>query len=422
MRNARFVFGLSWLIAASAATADGIVEYRAATWWDGAAEHRGSRYVQEGRFVAQPGAGADRVVDLGGRLVTAPFAEGHNHNLVEAIFERSNAEYLRNGVFYVKIALTYPPAAHAIRNELARPDTVDAIFAMGAVTSPGGHPVPLYTRVLSGSLYGGAGYEDMRGQVFHEIETEQDVVAAVRDIKSQGADFLKAIVQYGEDYQPGSGKELPNSGMDPRFLPLLVREAHGRGLPVTVHVMSAFDFRAAIDAGVDEVTHLPGMGWPDGRDAAVHRLTAADAAAARAAGIPVVTTTAVIREVFRERPERLETFEDMQRHNLRLLRDAGVELRIGSDLYDRRGDGRGADPTRAEVENLVALGAFTPKEALERWIDTGRRIFPGRRIACFEPGCEASFLVFDADPREDIGALDSLRTAIKEGIVVSGAL
>ena len=397
-------------------------EYRNGVWWDGRSESTDTRYVRDGVFVSSKSSDEHRIIDLDGAVVTAPFAEGHNHNIVQSLFERSNAEYLRSGVFYVKVPTTYPPAIESIREQLNRPDTVDAVFSMGGVTSPGGHPVGLFVNTLSRSIYDGATYEDFSRQAFHEVEDEPGVVDAIRRVSDHGADFVKATLIYSEDYGTVDYERRSRKGLNPSLLPVVVRESHARGLPVTLHVNSADDFRAGVAAGVDEIAHLPGIGWPEGRTAEEHRLSAADANRARANGVAVVTTTYVIEVVFADRPERLQIFRAMQKHNLAVLRAAGVEIRIGSDTYDREGTGVGANPTAGEVRHLVSIGAFDPATALSRWIDTGRSIFPDRRIACFESGCEASFLVFAEDPRVDIDNLDSLKAGFKEGLLVAGSM
>ncbi len=53
---------------------------------------------------------------------------------------------------------------------------------------------------------------------------------------------------------------------------------------------------------------------------------------------------------------------------------------------------------------------------MSRWIDTRRKIFPQRRITYFEAGCDASFLVFEADPRNNLENLDRLTLAVKQGV------
>jgi len=409
-------------IASCSGRGESVTEYRNAVWWDGKSERSGSLYVRDGKFVSRADATPHTVIDLEGAIATAPFGEGHNHNIVESIFQRSNAEYLRSGVFYVKVPTAYPPAIESIRDKLNRRDTVDVIFSMGGLTSPGGHPVGLFVNTLSKTIYGGATYEDFKGQAFHEVANEFEVVKAIQSIADHGADFVKALVLYSEDYFDDGYDGRPLRGLHPALLPVVVNEAHARGLSVTLHVNSAADFRTGVAAGVDEIAHLPGIAWPENRAAEDHRLTAEDAARAKNADVAVVTSTYAIDVAFKDQPDRLAVFESMQRYNLSLLMAAGVEIRIGSDMYDREGTGEGADPTRGEVESLVDLGVFDASSVLALWIETGRKIFPERRIACFEQGCEASFLVFAVDPRTDLVNLSSLKAGVKQGALVTGAL
>ena len=406
------------LAASQALGADpGLIEYRNATWWDGRSEFTGSRYVRGDRFADIESASAEMIIDLHGAIVTAPFGEGHNHNVVRPIFDHANQEYLSNGVFYAKIPGIHPPEVEPIRDLLARADTVDAAFSLGMITSPGGHPVGIYVGFLSDLLYGGATYEDFSGLAFHEVASEADVNAAIGALASQGADFVKTVLVYSERFDDGF-----QEGLNPDLLPFLVRRSHDIGLTVSLHVESAEDFRRGVAAGVDEIAHLPGFVWGKEEKAADHILTENDARRAAESDVAVVTTTNyanVIGKRFGFPEDALTQFKTVQRQNLRLLIDADVEIRIGSDVYDRTGGGEGANPTRGEVENLVTLGVFDAEKALSVWIDTGRKIFPQRRIACFEAGCEASFLVFDADPRIDLGNLDQLTLAIKQGVDVT---
>jgi hypothetical protein len=412
-------YGLLILLAAVACTAGRradttLVEYADAVWWDGRALATGSRYVRGESFVEPGGALPGRVVDLEGAFVSAPFAEGHNHNLSEALFQAANLEYLSSGVFYVKIPNAHPPSIASIRESLARPDTVDAIFSMGGLSSPGGLVVRLFVNVLAEPIYGGATYEDFAGRAFHEVSNPEQVVAALETLEAHGADFVKATLFYAEDYAREGYDRSTARGLDPTLLPIIVQGARERGWTTTVHVQSAEDFRTAVASGCDEIAHVPGFWWPEDRSPEDHRLTREDAILAARSGTGVVTSTLIPKS--EHGSELAGQIREVQRANLHTLIDSGVEIRVGSDLYDRQGTGEIAFPTRSEILNLVELGVFEPPEALARWIDTGRAIFPQRRIACFEPGCEASFLVFDGDPREDLSTLERIRLAVKQGV------
>lgn len=391
----------------------GLVEYANATWWDGETTHIGSKYVKEGSFLDLGDKRPGMTIDLNGAFVTPPFAEGHNHNLMEQVFDDANKAYIEQGVFYVKAPAIYPPAIESVRYKLERPDTIDATFSMGGLTSPGGHPVNLFVNVLSGSVYDDLNYEDFAGQAFHEIHSVTDVDVAVETIESQGADFVKLLLLYAEDYEKPGFTAGP--GLNPAFVAPIVEAARKRGLPVTAHVQSAYDFSVAVAAGVDEIAHLPGYSWPESRDEYRHRITDQEVNAAAIAGVAVVTSTSFPAKDGPSEARRV-VIRETQFANLRKLTNAGVELRIGSDIYDRTGTGEDSYATRSEALNLVELGVLDASTVLANWIATGRAIFPKRRLGCFESGCEASFLVFEHDPRTNLAELSRIRRAVKQGL------
>jgi imidazolonepropionase-like amidohydrolase len=96
----------------------------------------------------------------------------------------------------------------------------------------------------------------------------------------------------------------------------------------------------------------------------------------------------------------------VQAHNLRLLQAAGAILLSGTDseagIFE-------------EAEHLVKIGGLTNAEALRMVLETGKHLFPKRRIGCFEAACEADFLVLSADPSRDIGNLRDIVGRVKAG-------
>jgi imidazolonepropionase-like amidohydrolase len=135
-----------------------------------------------------------------------------------------------------------------------------------------------------------------------------------------------------------------------------------------------------------------------------------DAGRAAAAGVIVVTTLAGLAEFASEQGDSAlrPAADDLSRANLAVLRDAGVPLAMGSDMFD--------DTSVREALHLATLGVLTPAELLRSWSETTpRAIFPDRGIGCLVPGCEASFLVLEGDPLQDFRNLTRLRLAVKEG-------
>lgn len=84
------------------------------------------------------------------------------------------------------------------------------------------------------------------------------------------------------------------------MLPDVVRHAHAADLRVFAHVESAADFGLAVEAGVDEVNHLPGFRGPAPDmplDVRVYEIAEDVARRAAARGVVVVTTLSGIEEI-----------------------------------------------------------------------------------------------------------------------------
>jgi len=401
--------GLSLFAATGAVVASDppVTRLTNAHWWTGDGFADGDRYVRGGVFVKK--TRADQTVDLEGAWVTPPFGEAHNHNLDgEQIARPVSDQYLANGVFYVKIPNIRAETTPASRAQLNRQGTVDAIFSMGGITAPGGHPIRLYGFLSRFSPPARTG-ESFEGDAFHLVSTEADIAPVLDKLQAQGADFVKTYLLHSETYALRKDDKAfyGNRGLDPALYPLIIKAAHQRGLRVSVHIESAADFRTAVAAGVDEINHLPGYGWDKGDDADDYRLTAADARAAAKAGVVVVTTT-IVTDMVEKGSERRKAIEALQAENLKTLARAGVKIAIGSDTY--------MQTSRAEADNLIRIGAFDGPTVLKLWIDTPRMaIFPGRRIGCLDAGCEADFVALGGDPLKSFAATADIRRAWKDG-------
>lgn len=65
-------------------------------------------------------------------------------------------------------------------------------------------------------------------------------------------DFVKAFLNYSEQY--GMHNDNPKkTGLNPKFLPEIVRRAHEAELYVSVHISTTADFHNALAAGADEI-------------------------------------------------------------------------------------------------------------------------------------------------------------------------
>ena len=353
-------------------------------------------------------APAQQVVDLAGKHVTPPFCEAHNHNLGLADLadnERFIYRYLRDGVFYVKLLSNLPRESAVVWHTYTRPGSVDAVFANGGITGPGGHPIRLRERLLEQGLYEGFTKETLKDHAYYVIDSDADIEAKWPLILQYRPDFLKLMLVESEHYaeRRDDPKFFGQKGLSPQIFAKLVEKAHKNDLRVSVHINSVYDFHVAVAAGVEEIAHLPGYRAPEIIDKA-------DAAEAARRGVVVVTTAGLINRFKEREPERYAKSREAQAANLRLLKEAGVKLAVGSDEYD--------DTSVAEVAHLRSLGVFSNAEMLKMWTENCAGMVRGRRIGRLADGYEASFIAFGGDPVKDFEATKRVELRVKDGRVL----
>ena len=409
-------------------------------WFDGKGFQAATWYSVQGRLTRTPPQGKVETVDLSGLFVVPPFGEAHNHNVegpwnVRAVAER----YLKDGVFYVKNPNNVRDFALQIRSVVNQPTSIDAIFAHAGLTGRGGHPIALYEDILRVSRYEPVigtverGWFENRSYIV--LDTDADVETKWPVITRGRPDFLKLYLVHSEDDGRAADAQPVHHrlGLHPALVPGIVARAHAAGLPVTAHVETAADFRHAVRAGVDELAHVPGWLLQGPEDADRARLTEDDARLAAARHVRVVTTAVAGQAMpsldghhqhgqhagqaagpnVSHGSSAIKPASNVLRDNLELLQRAGVTVLIGSDH---------AETSLAEVLHLRTLHLFDNRTLLKMWCEaTPAAIFPGRHIAKFAEGYEASFLALGGNPIEDFEQVRAIRRRFKQGVSLDAA-
>lgn len=386
------------------------VVYEGGRVWNGRGFVQRTLAVSGGRFVNPRRVARDaRRVSLAGRYVTPAYANAHAH--VTSATAGSSRGFTDAGIFYVwnPNTITIGPEA---RRFYGQPGHYSVKLAQGGITEPGGHPEKLYLEILGPRIYANRPREWFIGNAFHYGTTREEIDAALAELVRQRADFVKIYLLHSERY--AEIRDDPtwygNKGLNPANVPYLVRRAHALGLPVAAHVETAHDLRVAAAAGVDFAAHLPAYASAAPAEQESRRLTPEIARLVARSRMRVIPTYAVAnggdgyRATIGEAERR--TME-VQTHNLRLLRAAGVPLLIGTDGFNQ---------IFSEAEHLVNANGLSAREVAAALFATGPILFPERRIGCFEAGCEADFLVLLADPTANIAALRQIERRVMGGV------
>ena len=352
----------------------------------------------------------DSVADLGGGYVVPPFADAHQHMYDPTRVRSWIAGFIRDGIYYVKDQSSAPLARQAAEPALAAPGSIDLLSANQGWTSPGGHPVEVVRRgeQIPGPV-GAYVRDSLDPGIVMQVDTKEDIDRRWNYFLAgrPRPDFVKVFLLLSEEYarRRADPRAEGNRGIDPALVPYLVSRAHAAGLEVSAHVFTAADFRYAVNAGVDQIAHLPG-----GRASNPTPFLLADSDAVNAAAHHVTVITTITQHGDSAVTDRI--VRDQYTNNIRVLRAHGVPLLIGSDL---------AEGTAAtEIAALARSGLFTNLELLRMWsVTTPQSIFPRRKIGKLADGYEASFLVLRENPLTDIRATRTILTRVKRGTVMS---
>jgi imidazolonepropionase-like amidohydrolase len=392
-----------------------VYELRGGQWLGADGFRPATRWVVDGRLTTRRPAQVDSIIDLAGRWIVPPFGEAHNHNVDFISRGRTDSlirRYLRDGVFYVKNPGILPRGRDSLAGRVNVPTGVDAVFAHGLLTATGGHPTGLYRRNLARGAMTAA---DGDGGFLWIVDSLPDLERKWPRILAGRTDFIKIVLVHSEEYarRRADTAFFNWRGMDPALVPEVVRRAHAAGLRVSAHVETAADFHAALVGGVDEINHIPGFRGDENvrfDEPRRYEITEADAKLAAARGTWVVTTLGGISDFALTGPDssRRRQADALFARNLRVLRDAGVRLAIGSDAY--------RDDSVLETAYLATLGVLTPLELLRMWSEaTPRAIYPTRLVGCLTDGCEASWLALDGNPSADFANTRRISLRMKDG-------
>ena len=401
---------LALLIGAAQPAAAETVRYANGHWFGGETFVKRDVMVRDGKIVA--GEQVTKTVDLRGGYVIPGLAEAHNHNLQNCYMAPQMAQgYLKRGVLYSAQLFASDPASMkcaALFDGRTAPSTA---FARIGITSSTGHPIGI---ARAGAKEAGMTMSfDQLVEGMLIADSASDLQRKWPQFATTRTDFVKVVLI--DTVNAARNAKRPDldgfNGVTPDVLSALVPLARSAGLRVVAHVDTADDFRLAVEAGVDTIAHLPGYRIAKNQCVADYRLSDKVVKGAAAKGVTVIPTMAASAYYLAAKPGDAPAVAGLYADNLRMLRKHKVRLLTGSDRFE----GSVVD----EIKALAATGLFQPAEIINMsTVATAQWMFPRRRVGCLEPGCEASFNLYEQNPLQELARLSTPVLVVKQGDMV----
>jgi imidazolonepropionase-like amidohydrolase/ABC-type multidrug transport system permease subunit len=362
---------------------------------------------------------------------TGGFPEDPSKGYDPANFERELAAYLYCGITAVRSAGDPLDKMIALRKKFDTGEKLGAeLFFCGPLfTAEDGHGTE-YARFMPENLRA-----SFLAQFVRIPKSPAEAKSMVDEVAGKGVDFIKGILESGvPDY--------PFNRMDVNLLRAVAEEAHAKNLPVSVHTGKAVDVDDAIRAGANSIEH--GSFADEISDNAISEMKTraivldptlsvaegltsfgrGDTSLLQRSLVQQVTTKELLtgsekaasaeqykglREGLRHYPISVETGTK----NLLEAWHAGVTLVTGTDAgnyYVLHG------PTvQHEIELWVAAG-IPIEVALEAATNNAAKLLrANKRIGTVEKGKEASLLIVDGNPLQDVKALSSISAVFFKG-------
>ncbi|MDR2986936.1 MAG: amidohydrolase family protein [Nocardiopsaceae bacterium] len=349
-----------------------------------------------------PGAGDDRVLDLGGRVLMPGLSNAHVHAIGRMPEPAHGAEASLEGTpghfMQAMLRNTLRMGVTTLRDTGAQgqlPQEARQGMRYGAFRGP---RLLTCAKIISATAPGGRFY----GTMYTEADGADGVRKAVREQIRWGADFVKVMTTGARSNELEDPD--PTQFTDEEFA-ALVAEAHRMGFKVCAHSEGLPGNEAAIAHGMDTIEH--GMYLNQRPDLLEKMAVNGQFLIPTLSGYYWMSGLApdVIDPVDAQAsPDMTPTLVKLAQYNLeqgaksmRAARDLGVKIALGSDAKP--------EMTGVEILRMIHHG-LTPMEVLVAATKTAAEALGiSEQVGTVEPGKLADLVVVDGNPLDDPSVL-----------------
>ena len=346
--------------------------------------------------------------------------------------KRRLAAYLWSGITAVRSTGDPLDSSLKLRSEINSSEYLGAeFFACGPLfTAEGGHPTELL------KYFPESQRQTEREQFLRLPKSASEARGQVDALKKAGVDCVKAVLEAGT---PGWG---PFNRLDTGIYNAVISEAMNDNLPSATHTGSSADVKTAVSAGTNSVEHgsmvdvISPETFIEMKQKGIAydpTLSIFEALADLNTGNPELLNGSLVQQVgpadlltstqdmlqkqTHEPAEHWKAFLDRANQNLLNAYKAGVLLITGSD-----------------AGNMLVIHGPTIQRELELWIKAGippstaleaatynaaRVLRADKRIGSIQAGHDASLVLLEGDPLEDISNVERISLVMFRGEIVS---
>ena len=346
---------------------------------------------------------------------------------------RRLAAYLYSGITAVRSTGDFLHSSLDLRAEIRSGSYLGSeLFACGPLfTAEGGHPTELIKR------FPAAMQQTATGEFVRLPKSPDDARRQVDELKKAGVDCIKSVLD------SGTAEWGLFNHLDPAIYTAIVDQAHKDNLPAATHTGNAADVLEAVNAGSNSIEHgsltdlIPAHTFAQMKAKGLAydpTLSIFEGIVAQGTGRTELLDRPMLQQVgpadllastrsmveksgHKATPEQMRPFMDRQNQNLLNAYKAGVVLITGSD-----------------AGNMLVIHGPTVQHELELWVKAGippaaalqaatfnaaTVLRVGDRIGSIRPGRDATLLLLDGDPLEDITNTERISQVMFRGEIIS---
>ncbi len=348
-----------------------------------------------------------------------------------ATAEHALEAYLYCGVTAVRSVGDRLDMMQRLRSKFGSGENVGAelFFAGPLFTTEGGHGTE-YAKYMPKPMQA-----SFQAQFVRTPKTPDEGRTEVDELAAQHVDLIKGVLESGvPDY--------PFKRMDITILRAVVEEAHRKNLPVAIHCGNAADVADAVALGADSIEH--GSFLDEIPDATISEMKAkgiaydptlsvAEGFNSFAKGDTSLLQRSLVQQVTLKDlitgTEKAATSEEYK--NLREgIGHYGMKEQIGVTNLLKAWRAGVTLVTGSDAGNFLVMHGPTVEHEIELWTAAGIPLDvaltaatrnaaillkAGNRIGTIEPGKEASMVLVDGNPLQDVRALSSISVVLMKG-------